>query len=114
MFERKRYQFGYVRQKPRKTGPHVWVWEYRDSSGSRSVILGTVDQMTEVEAWKATEGRRLILNDPPSCRANLVRCGARSLCLGGTARAKSHSVHLFELDQKLRSGPNGEIVPSRT
>jgi hypothetical protein len=38
MFERKRYQFGYVRQKPRKTGSHVWVWEYRDGSGSHSVI----------------------------------------------------------------------------
>ncbi|HXU21308.1 MAG TPA: site-specific integrase [Verrucomicrobiae bacterium] len=64
LFERKRYQFGYVRQKPRKTGPHVWVWEYRDRSGSHSVILGTIDQMSETDAWKATEGRRLILNDP--------------------------------------------------
>jgi hypothetical protein len=26
MFERKRYQFGYVRRKERKAGPHVWVW----------------------------------------------------------------------------------------
>jgi len=43
VFERKRYQFGYVRQKERKTGSHVWVWEYRDSSGSHSVILGTVE-----------------------------------------------------------------------
>jgi len=58
LFERKRYQFGYVRQKPRKTGPHVWVWEYRDRSGSHSVILGTIDQMSETDAWKATEGRR--------------------------------------------------------
>jgi integrase len=59
-----RYQFGHVRQKPRKTGSHVWVWEYRVGSGSHSVILGTVDQMSEAEAWKATEGRRLMLNDP--------------------------------------------------
>jgi len=66
MFERKRYQFGYVRQKPRKTGPHVWVWEYRDRSGSHSVILGTVEEMSEVEAWKATESRRLAINDPQS------------------------------------------------
>ena len=66
MFERKRYQFGYVRQKPRKTGPHVWVWEYRDRSGSHSVILGTVEEMSEVEAWKATESRRLVINDPQS------------------------------------------------
>ena len=53
MFERKRYQFGYVRQKPRKTGPHVWVWEYRDGSGSHSVILGTVEEMSEVEALES-------------------------------------------------------------
>ena len=74
MFERKRYQFGYVRQKERKAGPHVWVWEYRDGSSSHSVILGTVDQMTEAEAWKATEGRRLILNDPQA--AELISFGA--------------------------------------
>ncbi|OLB91601.1 MAG: hypothetical protein AUI02_09375 [Acidobacteria bacterium 13_2_20CM_2_57_12] len=74
MFERKRYQFGYVRQKPRKAGPHVWVWEHRDGSRSRSVILGTVDQMSEAEAWKATEGRRLILNDPQA--AELISFGA--------------------------------------
>jgi len=66
VFERKRYQFGYVRQKPRKTGSHVWVWEYRDGSGSHSVILGRVEEMSEVEAWKATESRRLVINDPQS------------------------------------------------
>jgi hypothetical protein len=74
MFERKRYQFGYVRQKSRKTGPHVWVWEYRDRSGSHSVILGTVEEMSEVEAWKATESRRLIINDPQP--ANQTSFGA--------------------------------------
>ena len=41
MFERKRYQFGYVRQQERKTGPHVWVWEYRDGSSSHSVFCGS-------------------------------------------------------------------------
>ena len=104
MFERKRYQFGYVRQKPR---PHVWVWEYRDGSSSHSVILGAVDQMTEAEAWKATEGRRLILNDPQA--AELISFGARSLHLGSTARAKSHSVHLFELDQEPDQAQMGRL-----
>jgi hypothetical protein len=42
MFERKRYQFGYVRQKERKTGPHVWVCEDRD--GNDSVHLFESDQ----------------------------------------------------------------------
>jgi hypothetical protein len=74
MFERKRYQFGYVRQKERKTGPHVWVWKDRDGNGPQPVILGTVDEMTEAEAWKATEGRRLILNDPQA--AELISFGA--------------------------------------
>ena len=74
VFERKRYQFGYVRQKPRKTGPHVWVWEYRDDSGSHSVILGTVEELSEVEAWKATESRRLTINDPQ--RADHTSFGA--------------------------------------
>src|SRR5260370_40294541 len=74
MFERKRYQFGYVRQKSRKTGPHVWVWEDRDRSGSHSVMLGTVEEMSEVEAWKATESRRLIINDPQP--ANQTPVGA--------------------------------------
>jgi len=67
MFERKRYQFGYVRQKVRRIGPHVWVWEYRNGDGPHhSVILGSVDEMTEADAWKAAEGRRLIINDPRS------------------------------------------------
>ena len=109
MFERKRYQFGYVRQKSRKTGPHVWVWEYRDGSGSHSVILGTVDQMTEAEAWKATEGRRLILNDPQAAEQISFGAVARSLYLGGTARAKSHSVHLFELDQEPDPAQMGRL-----
>src|SRR5271156_3573066 len=64
MFERRRYQLGYVRQKPRKTGSAVSAWEDRGGCGYPSVILGTVDQISEAGAWKATEGRRLILNDP--------------------------------------------------
>jgi len=44
MFERKRYQFGYVRQKPRKTGSHVWVWEYRDGSGSHGSVPEPVEK----------------------------------------------------------------------
>jgi len=55
-----------VGQKSRKTGPHVWVWEYRDRRGSHSVILGTVEEMSEVEAWKVAESRRLTINDPQS------------------------------------------------
>jgi hypothetical protein len=30
------------------------------------VILGTVEEMSEVKAWKATESRRITINDPQS------------------------------------------------
>jgi len=32
MFQRARYQFGYLRRKPRKRKPNVWVWE-RNATG---------------------------------------------------------------------------------
>src|SRR2546422_1447816 len=70
MFKRTRYQFGWLRKKPRRRGPDVWVWTYRSRtpSGGRkenSVIVGTVlEYPLKAEAWKATEGLRLSINDP--------------------------------------------------
>jgi hypothetical protein len=113
MFERKRYQFGYVRQKPRKTGSHVWVWEYRDGSGSHSVILGTVDQMSEAEAWKATEGRRLILNDPVA--ADQTSFGAvldRYLLEALPERKVTRCTYLSWIKSRIR--PKWGSVQSRT
>src|SRR5256885_16107174 len=110
MFERKRYQFGYVRQKPRKTGPHVWVWEYRDRSSSHSVILGTVEEMSEVEAWKSTESRRLIINDPQS--ADKTSFGAvvdRNIREALPEREVTRSRDLSGINANIK--PKGEDIP---
>lgn len=70
MFKRARYQFGWLRRKHRRRGPDVWVWTYRSktSSGGRkenSVIVGTaLKYPSKAEAWKATEGMRLSINEP--------------------------------------------------
>lgn len=70
MFKRARYQFGYLRKKPRKREPDVWVWE-RNSTGPDgrrkrdSVIIGNIEQYpTEAQAWRAAESFRLAVNSP--------------------------------------------------
>ncbi len=68
MFQRTRYQFGWLRRKPRRRGPDVWVWVHRSKgatgkSKENAVIVGDVAQYpTEAEAWRATEGLRLAVN----------------------------------------------------
>jgi len=70
MFQRTRYQFGWLRRKPRRRGPDVWVWVHRSKgpdgkSKENAVIVGNVVQYpTEAEAWRATEGLRLAVNSP--------------------------------------------------
>jgi integrase len=68
MFKRARYQFGYLRRKPRKRRPDVWVWE-RNATGPdgrrkrETVIVGTVDQyLTEAQAWRAVESYRVAVS----------------------------------------------------
>jgi len=68
MFKRARYQFGYLRRKPRKRRPDVWVWE-RNATGPdgrrkrETVIVGTVDQYpTEAQAWRAVESYRVAVS----------------------------------------------------
>jgi len=68
MFQRTRYQFGWLRRKPRRRGPDMWVWVHRSKgstgkSKENAVIVGNVAQYpTEAEAWRATEGLRLAIN----------------------------------------------------
>ena len=68
MFKRARYQFGYLRQKPRKRGPDVWVWERNATApdGRRkreTVIVGSVEQYpTESMAWRSVESFRLAVS----------------------------------------------------
>lgn len=72
MFQRKRYQFGWLRRKPRRRGPDVWVWVHRSKgatgkSKENAVIVGNVAQYpTEADAWRATEGLRLAINTAQS------------------------------------------------
>ena len=68
MFQRARYQFGYLRRKPRKRKPDVWVWE-RNATGldgrrkRETVIIGTIEQYpTEAQAWRAAESFRIAVN----------------------------------------------------
>lgn len=59
MFKGARYQFGYLRRKPRKRKSDVWVWERNAAApdGRRkreAVIVGTLDEYpTEAQAWRA-------------------------------------------------------------
>ena len=68
MFKRARYQFGYLRRKPRTRGPDVWVWERNSTgpSGGRkrdTVIIGNVEQYpTESQAWRGVESFRLAID----------------------------------------------------
>jgi len=67
MFQRKRYQFGWLRRKSRRRGPDVWVWVHRSKgltgkSKENAVIVGNLAEYpTEAEAWRATEGLRLAI-----------------------------------------------------
>lgn len=120
MFERKRYQFGYVRQKSRKTGPHVWVWEYRDRRGSHSVILGTAEEMSGVEAWKATESRRLAINDPQGADQTSFGAIVDRYIREALPEQRSDALPVLELDQlphqaevERRSNRPGEAARCR-
>jgi len=68
MFKRARYQFGYLRRKPRRCGPDVWAWERnsRSPDGRRkrdAVIIGSVEQYpTKAQAWRAVESFRVTVN----------------------------------------------------
>jgi integrase len=68
MFKRARYQFGYLRQKPRKRGPDVWVWERNATAPDgrrkrKTVIVGSIEQYpTESMAWRGVESFRLAVS----------------------------------------------------
>ena len=66
--KRSQYQFGTLYPEPRKKGPDVWVYRWRETSAEgkrqlRKQILGTVRQFrTEGEAQRAAEAYRLSVN----------------------------------------------------
>ena len=66
--KRPRYQFGTLYPEPRKNGPDVWVYRWRETNADgkrqlRKQILGTVREFrTEAEAQRAAEASRLSVN----------------------------------------------------
>ena len=66
--KRPRYQFGTLYQEPRKNGPDVWVYRWREADGNgkrqlRKQIVGTVRQLrSRTEAQQAAEAIRLSVN----------------------------------------------------
>lgn len=66
--KRPRYQFGTLYQEPRKKGPDVWVYRWReaDASGKRQLrkqIVGTVREFrSRTDAQQAVEALRLSVN----------------------------------------------------
>jgi len=63
------YQNGFLELKPRKRGPDVWVFRYRDSEGiTKSEPIGTVDKYpTRAAALKVAKKKRDEINDRVAC-----------------------------------------------
>ena len=58
-----RYQEGCLYREPRKAGPDVWVFRYRDGQSNRKERIGTVEQFpTKTAARKACESLRMKIN----------------------------------------------------
>ena len=65
-FSRERFQNGSLRRVPRKAGPNVWEFRYRDHSKPglpmRQVTLSTVEYQTETAARRALQALLLKIN----------------------------------------------------
>ena len=83
--KRPRYQFGSLYTEPRKNGPDVWVYRWRETNGEgervlRKEIIGTVREFrTQTDAQRAAETLRLSVNrnvieygGPPQTVSRLV------------------------------------------
>jgi hypothetical protein len=58
-----RYQQGCLYREPRKAGPDVWVFRYRDGQKQLKEIIGTVEQFTTRKAaLKSCESLRANIN----------------------------------------------------
>ena len=65
-FSRERFQNGSLRRVPRKTGPDVWEFRFRDHSKPglpmRQITLSTVEYQTETTARRALQALLLKIN----------------------------------------------------
>jgi integrase len=66
---RVRYQTGYLRLVPRKTGPHCWEYLRWDSDLTgrrvrRTAVIGTLQELPNADAaWQASNGLRVSINE---------------------------------------------------
>lgn len=66
--KRPRYQLGTLYSEPRKTGPDVWVYRWRETNGQgkrtlRKQIVGTLRELrTQTDAQRAAETLRMNIN----------------------------------------------------
>jgi len=73
---RVRYQRGYLRLGHRKTGPDCWefLWWDIELTGQRvrrKAVIGTVQQYPNIEeAWQASNGLRVSINEARTGREN--------------------------------------------
>jgi integrase len=65
-----RHQNGSLKTEKRKSGPSVWVFRWRESTGQRKVILGTVKELTRAQAQQKAAEYRQLANTPEPIGAN--------------------------------------------
>ncbi len=73
-----RYQYGTLTLRKRKIGPDVWQWRYMEGGRRKSVLIGTVERLSnKAAAVRAVEARRLKLNaENPQMPFRIVTVGA--------------------------------------
>jgi len=105
---RVRYQTGYLRLVPRKTGPYCWeyLWWDTDPIGRRarrSAVIGTLQELPNADdAWRASNGLRVSINEArnrqpeqPITVGNLIDHYVKTeLDTDLAERAKSHATRV--------------------
>jgi integrase len=67
---RTRYQAGSLKIEKRKNGPDVYIFRWRESTGQKKAVLGTVKELTKTQAQQRAEEYRQIANTPQPIEAN--------------------------------------------
>ncbi len=90
---RAQYQQGHLAKEPRKAGPDVWIFRWREGKVQRKAIIGTVEKFTsKAAARRACEGIRATLNketrSPRTMTELIAHYTAKELC---EESGKAHS-----------------------
>src|SRR6267378_924578 len=105
MFKRTRYQFGWLRRKPRRRGPDVWVWTYRSTMSNggckENSVIGIAVAVSLEDRGMEGAGRTPPFNQrSKASRRDNFRCGHRPLSSRGNSRAAHNSQPLQVVDQE--------------